>query len=305
VVSAYRESMTEFASLGNLEVWYRRLDANIILERLKSESEKAAVKKAANLFARAGAKNNLRALAKLTVMVDGEPRIISQPPLIEPATELLHGEQLENFNTVIHEFLRNYAMSLPDDRRHLLQEYEFRQIARKVVGVGSVGLRSWIVLCTGRDNTDPLFLKQAEASVLERFVGRSRYRNHGRRVVEGQRLTQAASDSLLGWYKVLAFDGKVHDFYVRQLWDGKASVEVATMPVSMFVPYAGMCGWTLARGHARTGDRIALAAYLGTADIFDNAIADFAVAYADQNERDFEAMRAARASGRIQAQLGV
>ena len=168
-------------------------------------------------------------------------------------------------------------------------------------------MRSWIVLTTGRDNCDPLFLqlKQAEASVLERFVGRSKYRNHGRRVVEGQRLTQAASDVLLGWYKVLAFDGKVHDFYVRQLWDGKASIDVSIMPVSLFATYARMCGWTLARGHARTGDRIALSAYLGVSDVFDKAIADFAVAYADQNERDFELMQAAVASGRIEAEMGV
>jgi len=307
VASAYRESMAEFATLGNLDVWYKRLDTSIILERLQTDAEKRTVKRTAKLFAKAEGKNNLRALAKLTVMVDGEPRIVSQPPLLEPASELLEGESLANFNKTIHEFLRNYAMSLSDDRRHLLEEYEFRQIARKVVGVGSVGLRSWVVLATGRDNTDPLFLqlKQAEASVLERFVGRSRYRNHGRRVVEGQRLTQAASDSLLGWYKVLAFDGKVHDFYVRQLWDGKASIDVGTMPPTTFIPYAGMCGWTLARGHARTGDRIALAAYLGTNDVFDNAIADFAVAYADQNERDFEAMQAAFKSGRIQAEMGV
>jgi hypothetical protein len=175
------------------------------------------------------------------------------------------------------------------------------------VGVGSVGLRSWIVYTTGRDNGDPLFLqlKQAEESVLERFVGRSRYRNHGRRVVEGQRLTQAASDTMLGWYKVLAFDGKLHDFYVRQLWDGKASHDLATMSVSMFGSYARMCGWVLARGHAKTGDRIASSAYLGVSDVFDNAIADFAVAYADQNERDFEAMQAAHASGRIEAEMGV
>ena len=173
--------------------------------------------------------------------------------------------------------------------------------------MGSVGLRSWIVLTTGRDNNDPMFLqlKQAEASVFERFVGRSRYRNHGRRVVEGQRLTQAASDTMLGWYKVLAFDGKVHDFYVRQLWDGKASVDVAAMPVSLFGAYADVCGWALARGHAKTGDRIALASYLGVSDVFDNAIADFAVRYADQNERDFEAMQAAHASGRIQAEMDV
>ena len=305
VVRKYRESVAEFAEMRNIDVWYARLGSETVLEALNAD--KLGQSRAAKVFAKAQAKNSLRALDKLTVSVDGQPRIISRPPLIVPAAELLQGEQLENFNATIHEFLRNYALSLPDDRRRLLEEYEFRQIARKVVGVGSVGLRSWIVLTTGRDNNDPMFLqlKQAEASVFERFVGRSRYRNHGRRVVEGQRLTQAASDTMLGWYKVLAFDGKVHDFYVRQLWDGKASVDVAAMPVSLFGAYADVCGWVLARGHAKTGDRIALAAYLGVSDVFDNAIADFAVAYADQNERDFEAMQAAHTSGRIQAEMDV
>ena len=307
VVREYRQSIAAFAEMTNLDVWYARMSTDAILDKLKAEAAKRDAKLAANLLAKAQSKNSLRALDKLTITVDGEPRIVSKPPLIMPAAELLKGESLEAFNATIHEFLKNYAMSLPDDRQRLLAEYEFRQIARKVVGVGSVGLRSWIVLATGRDNNDPLFLqlKQAEASVLERFVGRSKYRNHGRRVVEGQRLTQAASDVMLGWYKVLAFDGKVHDFYVRQLWDGKASLDVSAMPVSLFGMYAHMCGWTLARGHARTGDRIALAAYLGTSDVFDNAIADFAVAYADQNERDFEAMQAAHASGRIEAEMGV
>ena len=307
VARKYRESMAEFASMGRLDVWYARMETDTLLEKVRNDAGKRDLKNAEALFAKAQSKNSLRALAKLTVMVDGEPRIISQPPLIEPAAELLHGEELERFNTVIHEFLRSYAMSLSDDRRQLLAGYEFRQIARKVVGVGSVGLRSWIVLATGRDNNDPLFLqlKQAEASVMERFVGRSKYRNHGRRVVEGQRLTQAASDTMLGWYKVLAFDGKVHDFYVRQLWDGKASLDVSVMNTGLFGTYGEMCGWTLARGHARTGDRVAIAAYLGNSDVFDNAIADFSVAYADQNERDFELLQAAAKSGRIQAEMGI
>jgi Uncharacterized protein conserved in bacteria (DUF2252) len=252
-------------------------------------------------------KNNLGALDKLTVTVDGVPRIVSQPPLIVPTSELLHGEELDRFTDTIHSFLRSYALSLPDDRRHLLEGYEFKQIARKVVGVGSVGMRSWIVLTLGRDNSDPLFLqlKQAEESVLERFVGRSRYRNHGRRVVEGQRLMQAASDIILGWYKVLAFDGKWHDFYVRQLWDGKSSFDINKMPQSGFAHYARACFWTLARAHARTGDRIAISAYLGVGDIFDNAIADFAYIYAEQNERDYEALLAAIKSGRVKAQSGI
>jgi uncharacterized protein (DUF2252 family) len=303
----YRESMAQFAQMSTLDLWYARLDTDTIIRKLEEDSRRQDAKSVAAGVAKATRKNNLRALERLTQTVDGEPRILSQPPLLVPAAELLQGEQLSRFNDTIHEFLRSYALSLPDDRRSLLEEFEFKQIARKVVGVGSVGLRSWVVLTTGRDAQDPLFLqlKQSEASVLERFVGRSRYRNHGRRVVEGQRLMQAASDVLLGWYKVHAFDGMVHDFYVRQLWDGKSSLDITTMPVSMFEPYAAMCAWTLARAHARTGDRIALAAYLGKADVFDRALADFAAAYADQNEQDFETMQAAIKSGRLEAEIGM
>jgi len=304
---AYREAMSGFAAMGNLEVWYARLDTKALVEELAAENQGKQLKTLSAAVGKAESKNNLRALDKLTVTVDGVPRIVSQPPLVVPAVELLRGEELERFETTVRTVLASYSQSLPDDRRNLLKQYEFRQIARKVVGVGSVGLRAWIVLMLGRDRGDPLFLqlKQAEASVLERFVGRSRYRDHGRRVVEGQRLTQAASDVFLGWYKVVSFDGKLRDFYVRQLWDGKGSFDVATMPVSVFRSYAALCGWTLARGHARTGDRIAISAYLGKSDVFDNAVADFARAYADQNERDFETMQAAVKSGRIQAELGV
>jgi uncharacterized protein (DUF2252 family) len=306
-VRAYRETMAEFAGMSNLDVWYARLDPKALVAQLAAERESKRLKTLAAAVDKAQSKNNMRALEKLTVAVDGEPRIVSQPPLLVPAVELLHGEELERFESTVRSFLTSYAASLPDDRRHLLEQYEFRQIARKVVGVGSVGLRAWIVLMLGRDRADPLFLqlKQAETSVLERFVGRSRYHNHGRRVVEGQRLTQAASDIFLGWYKVVSFDGKLRDFYVRQLWDGKASVDVTTLSLSVFGPYAAMCGWTLAKGHARTGDCIAISAYLGTGEVFENAIADFARAYADQNERDFETLEAAVKSGRIRAEMGV
>jgi uncharacterized protein (DUF2252 family) len=180
-------------------------------------------------------------------------------------------------------------------------------MARKVVGVGSVGTRAWVLLFFGRDEGDPLFLqaKQAQASVLERFVGRSRFRGAGRRVVEGQRLMQAVGDILLGWYSVTGFDGRPYDFYVRQLWDGKGSFNVGAMTEGAWHSYAEMCAWVLARAHARSGDRIAIAAYLGGADVFDRAVADFAEAYAEQNQRDFEALRAAVDSGRVSAQGGV
>ncbi len=306
-VRAYRETMAEFAGMGNLDVWYARLDSTALVAELSAEARSKELKTLAAVVDKAQSKSNLRALEKLTVTVDGAPRIVSQPPLVIPAVELLQGDELQRFESTVRAFLANYAASLPDDRRHLLDRYEFRQIARKVVGVGSVGLRAWIVLMLGRDRGDPLFLqlKQAEASVLERFVGRSRYRNHGRRVVEGQRLTQAASDILLGWYRVVSFDGKLRDFYVRQLWDGKASIDVTTVSLSVLGPHAALCGWTLAKGHARTGDCIAISAYLGNGDVFDNAIADFAGAYADQNERDFETLQTAVKSGRIRAEMGV
>ena len=306
-VRSYREAMAEFAQLKNLDLWYARFDAQKLLAIAKTQVSAKDTRLLAKSLRKAESKNNLRALEKLTVMVDGEPRIVSRPPLVVPASELLNAEELGRFTDTIHSFLRNYIASLPDDRRHLIEQYEFKQIARKVVGVGSVGMRSWIVLTLGRDAADPLFLqlKQAEASVLERFVGRSRYRNHGRRVVEGQRFMQAASDTLLGWYRVLAFDGLWHDFYVRQLWDGKSSLDPALIPVEGFGPYAAACSYVLARAHARSGDRIAIAGYLGTGEVFDNAIADFASLYADQNERDFETLTAAIKSGRIVAQTGI
>ena len=306
-VARYREAMAAFADMTNLDVWYARLNVEDMQAQMADLSQNKETKILTKSVGKAQYKNNLGALDKLTVAVDGGPRIVSQPPLVVPAAELLHGEELDRFTDTIHSFIRSYALSLPDDRRHLLEGYEFQQIARKVVGVGSVGLRSWIVLTLGRDNGDPLFLqlKQAEESVLERFVGRSRYRNHGRRVVEGQRLVQASSDILLGWYKVLAFDGKWHDFYVRQLWDGKSSFDMARLPQRSFAPYARACFWTLARAHARTGDRIAIASYLGVSDLFDNAIADFAYIYAQQNELDHAALLGAIKSGRIVAQEGI
>ena len=307
VARTYRESMVQFAEQNTLDVWYARLDAAAILGGLRAAGDTKDATRVAKGLEKAQWKNSLRALDKLTVTVDGQPRIVSQPPLLVPAVELLHGEELMRFNDTIHEFLHSYAASLPDDLRHLLEQFEFRQIARKVVGVGSVGMRAWIVLTLGRDAADPLFLqlKQAEASVMEPHVGRSRYRSHGRRVVEGQRLMQAASDVLLGWYRVHGFDGNLYDFYVRQLWDGKASLDPTTMPPSLFAPYATTCAWTLARAHARSGDRIAIAAYLGKSSVFDEAIADFSAAYAEQNERDYEQLQAAVKSGRISAETGV
>jgi uncharacterized protein (DUF2252 family) len=179
-------------------------------------------------------------------------------------------------------------------------------MARKVVGVGSVGTQAWVVLMMGRDGRDPLFLqaKEAEASVLAAYAGPSEFANHGERVVEGQWLMQAASDILLGWLPALGYDGRRRDFYVRQLWDGKRSVEVETLPPEGLAIYGRICGWTLARAHARSGDRVAIAAYLGKGKAFDRAIAEFAERYADQNEADYAALSGAVKSGRVRAESG-
>jgi uncharacterized protein (DUF2252 family) len=301
--NAYRDSMRAFASQRNLEVWYARLDVDAAMGEIEGEDPKA-VKQARRGVEKARRKDSLRALEKLTETVDGERRFRSEPPLLVPAEELLPGEEARDLREVLSGVLDSYRSSLAADRQHLLDGYEFRRIARKVVGVGSVGTRAWVLLLTGADDADPLFLqaKEAEASVLEPFAGRSRFKNHGRRVVEGQRLMQAASDIFLGWCPAVGIDGRERDFYVRQLWDWKRSAEVERLTPRGLEVYARMCGWTLARAHARSGDRIGIAAYLGGGDAFDEAIAEFAESYADQNERDHEALVAAIDSGRVEAE---
>jgi uncharacterized protein (DUF2252 family) len=251
----------------------------------------------------------MQELAKLTRIVDGRPRIVSEPPLLVPVDELMPAERdRAGIEAEIKGLIAQYQRTLETDRRYLLQQYEFCDMARKVVGVGSVGTRCWIVLMLGRDDADPLFLqvKEAEKSVLSRFVGASRYANQGQRVVAGQRLMQAASDIFLGWQRNPAgMDGKPRDFYIRQLRDWKFSVEIQLLRPEGLQLYGGLCGWTLARAHARSGDRIAIAAYLGGSDVFDRAIAKFAVAYADQNERDYQALVDAAKSGRVTAEHGL
>jgi uncharacterized protein (DUF2252 family) len=305
VAREYREAMRRFAKMRNLEIWYSRLDAEAVMARIGALGKKA-VKRAEKGIAKARAKDSLRALDRLTHVVDGELRIVSSPPLIVPAEELLPDEgRRREAEERIRAVLELYAASLKGDRRRLLSEYRFRHLAHKVVGVGSVGTRSWVVLMTGRDDADPLFLqaKEASASVLEPHAGKSRFRNHGRRVVEGQWLTQAASDSFLGWCTASSgIDGRRRDFYVRQLWDGKGSIDVETMPPVGLEAYARMCGWTLARAHARSGDPVAIGAYLGSGKRFDTAMASFAERYADQNERDHAALVAAIDAGRIKAE---
>jgi uncharacterized protein (DUF2252 family) len=302
-VAAYRQAMRDFADQGNLDLWYSRLDASMMMQRLVDAGGKAQAKVLARSVEKAKAKDSSRALAKLTEVVDGERRIASQPPLLVPIGELI-GEETNRaeLEDGIRNLLRLYRRTLQRDRRELLEQYRYVDMARKVVGVGSVGTRCWIVLLLGRDENDPLVLqvKEAGPSVLESYLGRSKFTNRGQRVVEGQRLMQAASDIFLGWIRnPEGIDGKPRDFYVRQLWDWKTSVDLETIKPEGLALYAQICGWTLARAHARSGDRVAIASYLGKGDVFDRAVADFAVSYADLAESDYAELKAAAEAGRI------
>jgi uncharacterized protein (DUF2252 family) len=309
-VRAYREWMRRLASARNLDVWYARLDVETVERDLHEQQAKHQAAGVAKAAAKARTKDSLKAFAKLTQLVDGEPRIVSDPPLIVSAADLAQqtGFQFERLEGVIHQLFREYRRTLQPDRRHLLEEFRIVDLARKIVGVGSVGTRCWILLLLGRDGDDPLFLqiKEAQASVLEPYLGKSKYKNHGQRVVAGQRLMQATSDIFLGWvHSKETLDGAERDFYVRQLWDWKTSVDLDRILPKGLELYGGICGFLLARAHACSGDRIAIASYLGKGDTFDRALAEFAVAYADQNERDHAALRKAADEGRITVQEGL
>ena len=282
-----------------------RTDARVSLRVLSRR--RAEAKEAGQDIARARKRDSARQFAKRIREVDGELRIVADPPLIVPLEDLTPpGRTREQSEQAMRELLGSYRKTLPYEP-HPLAEFRFVHMARKVVGVGSVGTRAWIMLLLGRDDQDPLFLqaKEAQPSVLERFLGRSQYRNHGKRVVAGQRLMQAASDIFLGWQRVLDVDGQTRDYYVRQLHDWKGSAEEDTFRVPGATLYARMCGLTLARAHARSGDRIAIASYLGKGEAFDRAIADFSAAYADQNERDYEAFAKAVRTGQLTAITGL
>jgi uncharacterized protein (DUF2252 family) len=302
----YRERMRQLAAARNLDVWYVRLDVRAVTEELDRVASRKLMRRFERDVAKARAKDSLRALDRLTHSVDGAPRIVSDPPLIVPVEELAD-ERPETIEREVRGLLRTYRESLEHDRRQLVDGYRFVHLARKVVGVGSVGTRAWIVLLVGRDEDDPLFLqfKEADASVLEPYAGESRYENHGERVVRGQRLMQAASDIFLGWLPTVGLDGRPRDFYGRQLWDGKRSIDVESLNEEGFEIYARACGFTLARAHARSGDRIAIASYLGSGDAFDRAMSEFAELYADQAERDHAALAEAARSGRITAVEGL
>jgi uncharacterized protein (DUF2252 family) len=314
-VTAYREAMAGFAGMGTLEIWYAHLSEEELLQAVHSAAAKVSnskkeakrgEKRVQKITGKARTRDSLQALSKLGEVVDGKYRIVSQPPIVVPARDLeaTYGLSAAEVERVLHEQFRAYRATLRDDQRQLLERFELVDVARKVVGVGSVGTRAFIGLLQGRDQEDPLFLqvKEATASVLEGPLPKSRYRQHGERVVYGQRMMQAASDIFLGWTK--GADVNRH-FYWRQLRDMKGSAEVETMaPVGLSF-YAGICGWTLARAHARSGDPIAIAKYLGSSDQFDRSITDFSQRYADQNEHDYQAFADAVRSGRLEALEGV
>jgi uncharacterized protein (DUF2252 family) len=305
---SYRDAIRSFAGMSNLQVWYARLDVPEMIQRWGGSIGRKALADAQRNVAKAQAKDQLKARAKLTHWVDGNLRFLSDPPLLVPVDELFGDVDAKLLEDSIHESIRSYRRTLAGDRRHLLESYQYLDLARKVVGVGSVGTRAWVALFSGRDPDDTLILqvKEAEPSVLERFVGKTVFNNSGQRVVEGQRLMQAASDVFLGWQRVTeGYDKRPHDYYVRQLWDWKFSANVDTMAPEALGAYARMCAWTLARAHARSGDAVAIASYLGASDVFHRALADFAHSYADQNEVDHRALVDAIAAGTVKAEAGV
>jgi uncharacterized protein (DUF2252 family) len=311
---AYRESMRMMASMSNLDVWYFHVGVEDVVAGLEaqaaasgSKDEARMVATATKLVEKARTKDSMKALDKLTHVVDGERVIISDPPLLVPIDELFPEVVFEQVEKMFRDILRRYRQSLSTDRRHLLEQYRFSQMARKVVGVGSVGTRAWVLLLHGASQEDVLFLqaKEAQASVLERFTKKSHYGNHGARVVAGQRVMQASSDIFLGWQRADGIDGVARDYYVRQLQDWKGSLDIETMVPRGLEAYGKLCALTLARAHARSGDRFAMAAYLGNSTTFEKALAKFAESYADQNERDYEAFAAACANGRLHAESGI
>ncbi|MFD7708057.1 DUF2252 domain-containing protein [Streptomyces sp. NPDC059786] len=304
-VRSYREWMDSFARMRTLDVWYSRIDADELYAALRDQVDKRTRRRVSHTLAKARTRDHLQALEKLTDTSDGRLRIAPDPPLVVPLGELLPDVERALLEEQLRELIDRYGRTLPSDRRALLAQYRVVDMARKVVGVGSVGTRCWIVLLLGRDGQDPLFLqaKEAQESVLADFAGPSAHANQGERVVAGQRLMQAAGDAFLGWERVEGLDGRQRDFYVRQLRDWKGIAQADTMTPDLMRLFGRLCGATLARAHARSGDRIAIAAYLGHSDAFDQALARFAEAYADQNERDHRTLGEAVRDGLVTAAL--
>jgi uncharacterized protein (DUF2252 family) len=307
-VEQYRNAMAGFAAMRNLEVWYAHLDIERTASKFASQFKPRRLQNAEQGFAKARTRDSMSALSKLTHEVGGQPRIVADPPLIVPAADLVDGGASYRLPEKLGEAVRTYSASLQHDRRVLLERFDLVEVAVKVVGVGSVGTRDYIVLLLGADGQDPLFLqiKEAQSSVLEEFLEPSKFKNHGERVVTGQRLMQASSDIFLGCLRIdIGPDGLERDFYCRQLKDWKGSAAIEQMTAGGMTAYGRLCGWTLARAHARSGERIAIASYLGTGPSFDRAIVEFSLAYAEQNERDYKALTDAAKSGRITARTGL
>ena len=305
-VRSYRKGIRTLSRDSMLGVWYARLDVDELLPEYRSVLDPSRTPAVWRAVMKARAHDSHQAFEKLCCVTDGVPRIVSDPPLITPIEELVQGADLAATLDALQDIVDAYAATLPPDRRHLLEQHELTHVARKVVGVGSVGTNAWIALLLDRDLGTPLLLqiKEAEASVLEEFTAPSAFAHHGQRVVAGQQLMQAASDIFLGW-QTSDWDGVRRDYYVRQLRDWKGSADIRGMtPVGMEL-WAQMCGWTLARAHARSGDRLAIAAYLGKSDTFDRAVAEFAGAYADQNDTDYWDLQAAVNAGRLSARTGL
>ena len=306
-VQEYRQGMADFAQVSHLDVWYERLNASELVEHFGGRLGKKGRVLFTKPFGKARSKNSLRAVDRLTEFVDGRLRFRSVPPLLVPFREVFDPAHPQGEAEFVQELIHEYAESLDEDRRYLFGSYKFVDMARKVVGVGSVGTRANIFLLVGRNGQDPLVLqaKEAQASVLEPYLGRSEFDNHGERVVRGQRISNAATDIFLSWQRSMGLDGHEHDFYVRQLWDWKASIDLSRMNESGLHAYTRACGWSLARSHARSGDRMAIAAYLGQGRRFDTAIADFSAAYADQNELDHRRLVEAVATEEVPALPGI
>ena len=306
-VAEYGMAMNRFAAMPTIDVWYSHIDLDDLLSQVKRQLQPAEYKRLTQDLAKARNRDNEHTFSKLTQIVEGAPRIVSDPPLVVPLTELYAKLEADRVFRILAEVKRGYLATLSNDRRQLLAGYQLVEGARKVVGIGSVGTRTWVMLLIGKDDSDHLVLqaKETERSVLEQFAGRSEFRYHGERVVSGQRLMQATSDIFLGWNRIREPDGKERDYYVRQLRDWKWSPDFTVLSAAALKVWGRLCGWTLARGHARSGDCIAISAYLGQSDSFDRAMVSFAEAYADQNEQDYAAFQKALKDKRIAAVAGI
>ena len=306
-VAQYRDSMKNFSESSYLDVWYGRIDADRLMNAMSGKNRKTAETELARITSKATRKTSIRALKKLTRSVNGKLQFINNPPLITPLEDIASGTEAQETEDYVLSLVAKYAETLADDRRHLLEHYKYVHMARKVVGVGSVGTRNWVILFMSERRGDPLILqvKEAEDSVLAPFAGASKYDVQGQRVVEGQRLTQAASDLFLGWLRATGIDGLQHDFYLRQLWDWKFSADIGGMDAKRLATYSRACGGALALAHARSGDRVAIASYLGKGEAFIKAIEEFATIYADQNEVDYENFLGEISAGRVIAQAGI